>query len=620
VLAAVTRVDSLAKLRGRRAALLLGHDVLAVVLAYVVATVLRYELAATSAPWRSVALLMLVSLVAQWITRETIRRRSGRVPVASVDETLRLSLVMLFVVGVAQLVNSVLPDPVGRSVPAAAGFMAFTAMVFGRAAWRVLAVKLGYVSSVDRRRTIVIGAGVTGHQLVRSMRTSPRSTLAPVALLDDDPWKQSLRLDGVPVKGRLQDLAKVATSCGATDVVIAIASASGELLAQVSDDAAKAGLRVKVLPSAAEMLDEQVTIRDVRDLNMADILGRGAIDTDVDSIAHFLEGKRVLVTGAGGSIGAELSRQISKWRPAELMLLDRDESALHGVQLTIHGHGLLNTRDVILADIRDRDALQRIFEDRRPEVVFHAAALKHLPMLEQYPLEGIKTNVLGTLNVLAAAESVGVERFVNISTDKAADPTSVLGQTKRVAERLTATYAHHSPGVHLSVRFGNVLGSRGSVLTAWTAQIAAGGPITVTHPDVTRYFMTIAEACQLVLQAGAIGSNGEALILDMGEPIRLDDVARQLIRQSGADMDIVYTGLREGEKMHEVLISESEEDNRPHHELITHVEVAPVPEEAVAGADLAVDVASARKLLDDWCTAPVAVRLPMTPADTLATP
>ncbi len=267
---------------------------------------------------------------------------------------------------------------------------------------------------------------------------------------------------------------------------------------------------------------------------MEDLLGRRPIQTDLGAIADYLSTKTVLITGAGGSIGSELARQVHRFGPKELVLLDRDESGLHAVQLSIYGKGLLDTPDMVLADIRDAVALDDVFAAHRPDVVFHAAALKHLPMLEQYPAEGWKTNVLGTLNVLEAAHRHGVQRFVNISTDKAADPSSVLGKTKRIAEELTASFATDGAGDYLSVRFGNVLGSRGSVLESFTAQIRGGGPVTVTHPEITRYFMTIPEACELVIQAGAIGNPGDVLVLDMGSPIRILDVAKRLIAQNRA--------------------------------------------------------------------------------------
>jgi FlaA1/EpsC-like NDP-sugar epimerase len=307
-----------------------------------------------------------------------------------------------------------------------------------------------------------------------------------------------------------------------------------------------------------------------------DMIGRQPVDTDVAAIAHYLTGRRLLVTGAGGSIGSELCRQIHKFAPAALIMLDRDESALHAVQLSIYGQGLLDSPQVVLADIRDRASLDAIFAELAPEVVFHAAALKHLPLLERYPLEAWNTNVIGTLNVLEASAAAGVRRFVNISTDKAADPISALGYSKRLAEQLTSWMSRRTEGSYLSVRFGNVLGSRGSVLHAFQAQIEGGGPVTVTDPQVSRYFMTVSEACQLVVQAGAIGRPGEALVLDMGEPVRILDVARRMIAAAGAPVEIVFTGLRGGEKLHESPLGVGEDGDRRIHPLISHVVVPPV--------------------------------------------
>jgi FlaA1/EpsC-like NDP-sugar epimerase len=284
----------------------------------------------------------------------------------------------------------------------------------------------------------------------------------------------------------------------------------------------------------------------------------------------------VLVTGAGGSIGSELCRQISKFGPAKLIMLDRDETGLQLAQLGVSGHGLLDTKDIMLADIREPEVLNEIFKRVRPDVVFHAAALKHLPVLEQFPEEAWKTNVLGTLNVLRASQAVGVGTFINISTDKAADPTSVLGKSKKLAERLTSWFANEQNASYLSVRFGNVLGSRGSMLPTFTSLIQKGGPITVTHPDVTRFFMTIPEACQLVLQAGAIGRPQDVLILDMGEPVKILDIANKMIQISGKKIEVVFTGLRQGEKLDEDLYGMSEDSQILSHPLISHAWSAPI--------------------------------------------
>ncbi|MGZ6958771.1 MAG: UDP-N-acetylglucosamine 4,6-dehydratase family protein [Ilumatobacteraceae bacterium] len=344
----------------------------------------------------------------------------------------------------------------------------------------------------------------------------------------------------------------------------------------MTSDAEGCGLIVKVLPSVSELLGATPAVGDIRDLTEADLLGRHQIELDLASIATYLNGKRILVTGAGGSIGSELCRQIARYGPRELMMLDRDESALHELQLSTTGRAMLDTPEVVLCDIRDAASVDAVFMARRPQVVFHAAALKHLPMLEQYPAEAVKANTWGTRNVLQAAEKAGVERFVNISTDKAANPISVLGYSKRIAERLTAQTSQTANGPFLSVRFGNVLNSRGSVLTTFRDQIARNGPVTVTHPDVTRFFMTIPEAVQLVIQAGAIGRPGEVLVLDMGAPVRIIDVATRMITQSGRTIPLEFTHLRPGEKIHEELFGDHEDDQRPFHRLISHATVPPL--------------------------------------------
>jgi dTDP-glucose 4,6-dehydratase len=358
-------------------------------------------------------------------------------------------------------------------------------------------------------------------------------------------------------------------------VVLAVPRADATFVRDVTARAERLGARVLVAPSVDEMLRGSRPV-DLRDVSPEELVGRRAVDTDVEAIADYVRGRRVLVTGAGGSIGSELCRQLSRFAPAELIMVDRDETALQSVQVTLSGHGLLDSREVVLADIRDATALTAVFRARRPEVVFHAAALKHLPLLEQYPAEAWQTNVMGTLNVLEAARAVDVQTFVNISTDKAANPTSVLGRSKRLAERLTAGVAQSTGRRYLSVRFGNVLGSRGSMVPLFRDLIAQGRPVTVTHPDATRYFMTIPEACHLVIQAGAIGAPGEALILDMGEPVKVLDIADRLIALSGRDVDVVFTGLRPGEKLHEELNGSDEVDARPVHPLISHASVPPI--------------------------------------------
>jgi FlaA1/EpsC-like NDP-sugar epimerase len=455
------------------------------------------------------------------------------------------------------------------------------------------------VGSQAAVRVIVFGAGEAGTQLVHSLLSHPDAEYRPVAILDDDPNKRRLRIFGVPVVGDRTAMPEAAARTGATVLVIAIARASGTAIRDLTAQAERCGLVPKVVPSVTELLSGVERIEGVRDPRISDLLGRTPVQTDVASVAGHFAGKRILVTGAGGSIGSELCRQLHRFGPADLIMLDRDESALHAVQLDLHGRALLDSDGSVLADIRDPRRIRQVFEQFRPQIVFHAAALKHLPLLERYPAEALKTNVWGTCTVLEAAAACGVESFVNISTDKAADPVSMLGYSKRAAERLTAHMAGRAAGTYLSVRFGNVLGSRGSVLTALSAQVAAGGPVTVTHPDVTRYFMTADEAVQLVLQAAAIGRDGEVLVLDMGDQIRIADMARRLVATVPRQVDIVYTGLRPGEKLSEDLLGEGERDERPYHPLIRHVPAAPLRPEAVMSLDPADALAGVRKALGD---------------------
>jgi FlaA1/EpsC-like NDP-sugar epimerase len=423
---------------------------------------------------------------------------------------------------------------------------------------------------------IVFGAGDAGSILISRLTHELDSVYRPVAILDDDPAKRRLRIQGIPVRGDRAQMARVAAQTGATVLVIAIARASGSAIRDLTAEAERCGLAPKVVPSITELLNGSARIEGVRDPRISDLLGRRPVRTDVAAVADRFAGKRILVTGAGGSIGSELCRQLHQFSPAELIMLDRDESALHAVELALHGRALLDSDQTVLADIRDPHRVREVFGRFRPQIVFHAAALKHLPLLERYPAEAVKSNVMGTATVLEAAAEYEVESFVNISTDKAANPVSVLGYSKRIAERLTAHMASQAGGSYLSVRFGNVLGSRGSVLTTLSAQVESGGPVTVTHPDVTRYFMTVDEAVQLVLQATVIGESGEVLVLDMGEPVRIADIARRLSAQSAHPVDIVYTGLRPGEKLTEDLLGIEEVDYRPRHPLVRHAQVKPL--------------------------------------------
>ncbi|MFM8484242.1 MAG: SDR family NAD(P)-dependent oxidoreductase, partial [Actinomycetota bacterium] len=402
-----------------------------------------------------------------------------------------------------------------------------------------------------------------------------RSPYRPVGLVDDDPLKSNLRIMGVPVLGTISELSQVARQSKTSVALLAIPSADIDLVRLVDELATEAGVSLLILPPVTKLFST-MTLADMRPVSEADLLGRPTTEIETDVLAGFVRGRRVLVTGAGGSIGSELCRQLVVYEPAALIMLDRDESLLAEVQLSLQGRALLDDPNLVLADIRDAERVDEVFDRYRPDVVFHCAALKHLTLLERFPREAWLTNVVGTVNLRWAAQRTGVNSVVNISTDKAADPTSVLGSSKRITERLTAHVAAETGAQYVSVRFGNVLGSRGSVLTIFKRQAELGGPITVTDPGVTRYFMTVQEAARLTAFAGAIGQPGEVLVLDMGAPIRIADVARRFAWQGVPELPVVFTGLRAGEKLHESLFADDEADLRPVHPHVSHVPVTPL--------------------------------------------
>ncbi|WP_366180175.1 polysaccharide biosynthesis protein [Actinomyces timonensis] len=440
------------------------------------------------------------------------------------------------------------------------------------------------------RRVIVMGAGHGGAAAISIMQDDPSSPYAPVALLDDDPAKRHLRLSGVQVLGPWRSLAQVARETNADLVLLAVPSARPDEVDGVVTRARELGLEIRVMPGTEELMGLAPSLAPAppsavaqrgtgifRPLEISDLLGRRAIDTDVDAIASYLTGERILVTGAGGSIGAQLCHEIARYRPERLILVDRDESALHAVQLSLDGEAMLDSPDLILGDLRVPGFISGLFDEARPTIVFHAAALKHLTLTERFPEEAFLTNVAATRDLLTAATSHDVRLFINISTDKAADPTSVLGHSKRIAERLTAAVGMSLPAERrfISVRFGNVLGSRGSVLHTFASQLERGLPLTVTDPRMERFFMSINEACQLVLQAGALGRSGEVLVLDMGEPHNIESLARRFASLMGDDEPrVTYTRVRPGEKVTESLFGAGEVDRRPWHPLISHVDVA----------------------------------------------
>lgn len=537
------------------------------------AEIARFEFATESVNLYSLALLIGIAIFLQVIFGKRFHLYRGRFRVATVDELKALVKTTLIVFVVIAIISIGFGADLG--IPRSTSLISTPIFLIMSGGVR-LARRLSADKAIERdgmNRTLVYGAGAMAESLIPQLLKDPQSKFLPVGLIDDDPAKSNRWINGVPMEGTWQDRKTIFEKSGARTVIVCIPRADSTLLKRIEEDCRSLKVSVVVLPTLGEVLQGNTGVRDLKALSIEDLVGRRQINTHVEVISEYLKDKSVLVTGAGGSIGSELCRQISRFGPAKLMMLDRDETGLQLAQLAVSGHGLLDTNDIVLADIRESEVVREIFQREKPEVVFHAAALKHLPVLEQFPDEAWKSNVLGTLNVLSAADNSGVETFINISTDKAADPTSVLGKSKKIAEGLTSWFAAQSGRTYVSVRFGNVLGSRGSLLPTFSALIDSGGPLTVTHPDVTRYFMTIPEACQLVLQAGAIGRPQDVLILDMGQPVRILDIANRMIEISGKPIEIVFTGLRHGEKLHEDLYGTAEKSEVLTHKLISHAKV-----------------------------------------------
>jgi len=453
--------------------------------------------------------------------------------------------------------------------------MAFVLVAGARFCWRIA---YGYRLAPSRairssrrqvRRLLILGAGDAGEMLLREILWRHRSRYEPVGFLDDDRRKHGDRIHGVTVLGAIGDLARIASSREVRDVIIAIPSASGTEMRRIVDFCKAAEVSFKTIPGVEDLIDGRVTLNQVRDVAIEDLLGRDPVTLDTGAIAQVVGGRVVLVSGAGGSIGSEICRQVCRFGPSMLVLVERAENNLfktHHELIRLFPQVAIVPR---LADVRDLPRMRAIFQDARPAVVYHTAAHKHVPMLELNPSEGIQNNVFGTKALADLSDHYRVRRFVMVSTDKAVNPTSVMGTTKRIAEMYVQALAQRSRTRFVTVRFGNVMGSSGSVIPVFREQIARGGPITVTHPEMKRYFMTIPEASQLVLEAGAMGKGGEIFILDMGEPVKIVDLARCLVELSGltlgADIAIQFTGLRPGEKLfEEIAVDEEHADKTTH--------------------------------------------------------
>lgn len=478
-----------------------------------------------------------------------------------IESIMRLAVAIVGAVLLLTVVNAIVSTQGGwNRVPYSVIMITGVLALVGTGALRSVSRMSVAVSMNEARRrgtpVLVIGAGDAGSLLLRDIENRPASGMYVVGLLDDDGYAHGMTVRGVPVLGPVSALEDVAATHHVAEVFIAILSLSAQRKREILEMCTRAGLKTRIMGQLTG--DQTFTgIADLRNVSIDDLLGRDPVEIDVDLISSAIEGRVVAVTGAAGSIGAELCRQIVKMRPERLLLLEVDETRLYemGLELERVVPGVATMR---ICDVRDRAKLDRVFGRMRPDVVFHAAAYKHVPLMQDEPDEAVRTNVSGTRNVLEACRQHGVGKFVLISTDKAVDPCNVMGATKALAERLMLAYAHDGMQV-TAVRFGNVLGSRGSVVPIFEEQLKNGGPVLVTDPEVTRYFMTIPEAARLVLQAQAMSEGGDIFVLEMGEPVRIVELAQRMIGLSGVPASIEYTGLRPGEKLHEVLVHDGEE-------------------------------------------------------------
>ncbi|KGJ50167.1 nucleoside-diphosphate sugar epimerase [Clostridium sp. NCR] len=420
---------------------------------------------------------------------------------------------------------------------------------------------------------LIVGAGSAGDIVIQELKNNPKLLKKPIGIVDDDIKKQCRRMHNVPIIGMVKDIDSIVTKYDIDEIIIAIANISRKDKKKIIEVCKKTKCKLKTIPGIFEIIDGKVDIKKIRDVQIEDLLGREQVKVNLDEISGYLQNKVVLVTGGGGSIGSELCRQVSSLNPKQLIILDNYENNAYAIQQElVRKYGTSLNLITVIASIREEKRMDDIFKKYKPDVVFHAAAHKHVPLMEKNPSEAVKNNIFGTKNLAVLADKYNVKRFVLISTDKAVNPTNIMGATKRAAEMIIQTMNEQSETEFVAVRFGNVLGSNGSVIPLFKKQIEEGGPITITHPEITRYFMTIPEAVQLVIQAGAMTKGGEIFVLDMGEPVKIVDLAKNLIKLSGfeADVDICieFTGLRPGEKLYEELLMSEEGLTDTSHEKI----------------------------------------------------
>lgn len=557
--------------RQRRPILVLCAHVLLWCVAWAIAFLLRFDFKVPDAyraleytGWVVPLIFVRASLFARFGLFHGILRYTG---VRDLEDLARATLIGSALLGLAVYLGGITGFP--RSILIIEALLAMLLTGGMRYAMRMLASSAARPVSESVRRVLVVGAGDSGEMLLREMTRSLGHRYAVVGLLDDDPAKLGARIHGVPVLGNIDEARSYASKLQVQEIVIAIPSASGKEMRRILDRCQMPGIEIRTLPSIADLIGGRVTVNQIREVAIEDLLGRKPVKLDSKTISEVIQGQVVLVTGAGGSIGSELCRQVCRFGPRQLVLVEQAENALYEIHRELRER--FSAVDLVpaVADVCDAERIRGLMTGYRPHLVLHAAAHKHVPMMEANPGEAVKNNVGGTRVVANAAHEAGVTRFVMISTDKAVNPTSVMGCTKRVAELYVQSMGQRSDTRFVTVRFGNVLGSNGSVIPLFKEQIARGGPLTVTHPDMVRFFMTIPEASQLVLQAGAMGEGGEVYVLDMGEPVRILTLAEDLVTLSGLrpyeDVEIVFSGIRPGEKLYEELTIDDENASKTAH-------------------------------------------------------
>ncbi len=481
---------------------------------------------------------------------------------ASVDELVNIIVACVF----STITNFIVLSLLGKSYPRSYWILFFVFLVFLiggiRFFYRVLRNTKNRYGSESSKRILIVGAGEAGNAIMKEIQNSSHLEGKIIGVIDDDPNKKGRFVQGIRILGNRQDIPSIVDKFNVTDIIIAIPSAPKPVQKEILNICQETNCELKILPGIYQLINEEVSVSTLRNVEIEDLLGRDAVELDTQGIANDIQGKTVLITGAGGSIGSELCRQVARYQPGKLILVDIYENSVYDIQQELLRNDPKMSLEVLIASVRNEKRIQNIFETYAPQIVYHAAAHKHVPLMEDSPHEAIKNNVFGTLNLVKAADANGCERFVLISTDKAVNPTNVMGASKRICEMIVQTYDQKSKTDFVAVRFGNVLGSNGSVIPLFKKQILQGGPVTVTHPDIIRYFMTIPEAVSLVIQAGAMAKGGEIFVLDMGEPVKIVDLAKNLIRLSGyvpdKDIGIEFTGLRPGEKLYEELLMSEE--------------------------------------------------------------